>query len=261
MCSAAPRVIHLRGLALDRSANTAQGRAFKLAKGVEHRFARQLRKVARHIADLIEGFDLTQADVADRIQAQMEAYAKLLDPWARSVSTRMIAEVNSRDLKGWRETSKRIGLGLQAEIRESPTGRAMQKLLDEQTVLITSLPRDAAQRVREVTLAGISQGRRPSAYIDEIMRTGEVTRSRATLIATTEVSRTATTLTQVRAQSIGSEGYIWRTAKDSRVRPSHRKMEGRFVPWNDPPILDGLTGHAGCLPRCRCIVEAVIPLG
>ncbi|EFO4716945.1 phage head morphogenesis protein, partial [Escherichia coli] len=43
------------------------------------------------------------------------------------------------------------------------------------------------------------------------------------------------------------------------VRHSHREMEGKFVEWGKPPTLDGMTGHAGELPNCRCYKEIVFP--
>jgi hypothetical protein len=36
-------------------------------------------------------------------------------------------------------------------------------------------------------------------------------------------------------------------------------MNGQVVAWDDPPTLDGLTGHAGALPNCRCIPLPIIP--
>jgi SPP1 gp7 family putative phage head morphogenesis protein len=135
----------------------------------------------------------------------------------------------------------------------------MRRLLDEQVTLIKSIPLDAAKRVHRLTLEGIENSGRASEVAKEIMRSGEVAKSRATLIARTETSRTATVLTQARAEHIGSDGYVWRTSGDSDVRPSHRRMNGKFVPWNHPPTLDNLTGHAGALPNCRCYPEPVIP--
>ena len=38
-------------------------------------------------------------------------------------------------------------------------------------------------------------------------------------------------------------------------------MEGKFVSWDSPPTLDGMTGHAGEFPYCRCYPEPVIPKG
>jgi hypothetical protein len=46
--------------------------------------------------------------------------------------------------------------------------------------------------------------------------------------------------------------YIWRTAGDDKVRPSHAANEGRVFAWNDPPE----TGHPGEDFNCRCTAEA-----
>jgi SPP1 gp7 family putative phage head morphogenesis protein len=151
-----------------------------------------------------------------------------------------------------------MSLALRQEVENAPTGHTMKTLLAEQVHLIRSIPTEAAQRVHRLVIEGHGSTR-AGDIAKEIMRSGNVTKSRAELIALTETSRAASTLTQARAQHIGSEGYIWRTSKDSHVRDSHRKMEGRFVRWDSPPTLDGLTGHAGCLPRCRCYPEPVIP--
>ncbi|MCY1351943.1 phage head morphogenesis protein, SPP1 gp7 family [compost metagenome] len=113
--------------------------------------------------------------------------------------------------------------------------------------------------MHDLTLQGIEDSTRANEIAKEIQRSGEVATSRAQLIARTEVSRTAATLTEARAKATGSEGYIWRTAHDGTVRSSHKAMEGKFVPWSTPPTLDKLTGHAGCLPNCRCWPEPVIP--
>lgn len=135
----------------------------------------------------------------------------------------------------------------------------MQGRLAEQVALIKSLPIEAAQRVHALTIEGLENGTRAAEIAKEIRRSGEVSESRANLIARTEVSRTASALTQARAQHIGSEGYIWRTSGDSDVRHSHAQMNGRFVRWDSPPTLDGMTGHAGEYPNCRCYPEPVIP--
>ena len=67
-----------------------------------------------------------------------------------------------------------------------------------------------------------------------------------------------TALTQARAEYIGSTSYRWRTSKDARVRYSHKRMEGVEVDWQRPPTLDGMVGHAGCFPRCRCYCEVIV---
>lgn len=171
----------------------------------------------------------------------------------------MLREVNRRDEAAWAEYTRELSRALRTEIRTAPTGAAMRALLAEQVTLIKSIPLDAAQRVHRLTLEGIENSTRASAISKEIQRSGAVAESRADLIARTEVARTASTLTQARAEHVGSEGYIWRTSGDSDVRESHRDMNGKYVRWDSPPTLDKMTGHAGQFPNCRCYPEPVIP--
>lgn len=171
----------------------------------------------------------------------------------------MVAEVAARDERSWFRVAEQMGNALRKEIADAPIGQVMRARQDEQVRLITSLPREAAERVHAMTREGITKGWRADQISAEIMKTGEVTKSRADLIARTEVGRTSTLLTQARAEHVGSDGYNWRTAADTDVRASHKAMNGKFVRWDAPPTLDGLTGHAGALPNCRCYCEPVLP--
>jgi SPP1 gp7 family putative phage head morphogenesis protein len=239
-----------------RSKRTA---AFGGVRKAEKQYAVALRKVARHVGDMVTDFDFEQPDAADRLQDVLDQYADVIEPWARAATARMIADVSNRDRRAWKQASQNLSRTLRVEIESAPTGSAMRELLAEQVSLIRSLPIEAGQRVHRLTIEGLMDSTRASEIAEEIRRSGEVTESRATLIARTEVARTAATLTQMRAQHIGSDGYIWRTVEDSDVRPSHRRMNGKFIAWNDPPTLDNMVGHAGMLPNCRCYPEPVIP--
>lgn len=200
------------------------------------------------------------ADAAPIIQV-LEDYARLIRPWAASVANYMLADVSRRNLKAWQEHGREMNRALAAEIAHAPTGHAYRELMAENVDLITSLPRKAGQRVHELVIEGRMGGKRFEEVAAQILDTGKVTASRATLIARTEASRAAVTLTQARAQYVGSLGYIWRTAHDADVRQTHQEMEGVYVPWNKPPKTDkGLDPyHAGCGPNCRCFPEPILP--
>lgn len=229
------------------------------ARRAERQYGINLRKVARFVGDIVKQWTNGTIEDASRIGEALNLYAKAITPWAGAVATRMIAEVNQRDRVAWREQSAHLSRALRDEIENAPTGQVMRGLLDDQVSLIISLPTEAAQRVHRLTTEGMLQGTRSSEIAKEIMRTGEVTEARAKLIARTEVGRTATALTQARAQSVGSVAYIWRTAGDAQVRPSHKAMNGQVVRWDDPPTLDKLKGHAGAVPNCRCIPLPILP--
>jgi hypothetical protein len=74
----------------------------------------------------------------------------------------------------------------------------------------------------------------------------------------TEISRRDFFRDMMRGISVGSTQYRWRTAMDGGVRSSHRKMEGKRVAWNAPPIVDGAPTHAGTAKECRCYAEPII---
>jgi SPP1 gp7 family putative phage head morphogenesis protein len=155
-----------------------------------------------------------------------------------------------------------MGRALETEMRSAPTGKLLSQRLEEVAGLITSLPIDAAERVHALTMRSLSTGARPEQIADEIERSGHVTRSRADLIARTEVARTASLLVQTRAEHVGSGGYVWRTTGDRRVRDDHKHLAGRYFSWDDPPIADkrsGTRAHAGQIWNCRCYPEPVIP--
>ncbi|MFJ7312530.1 phage minor head protein [Pseudomonas sp. NPDC098747] len=225
----------------------------------ERQYQSQLTKVARFVGDIINGFPPDEPSVVPAMTNTLERYSELLHDWAISTASRMIAEVNQQDKKAWVARSEDMSKTLRDEILNAPTGQAMRGLLAEQVVLIKSIPLKAAERVHELTLQGIEDATRASEISKKIMASGGVAESRANLIARTEVSRTASTLLEARARSVGSKGYIWRTSEDTDVRDSHKKMNGEFVSWDEPPTLDNLTGHAGCLPNCRCYPDPVIP--
>lgn len=192
---------------------------------------------------------------------RLDRYADLIEPWAEAVSSRLMSTLELSDDAMWRDRSVAISAGLR-DIMNSGTGQVTRSIIDEQVKLFKSLPLQAADRVYDIhneAIDAVVKGRRSSELTAEIMRTGEVTEARARTIARTEVGRASTALTQARSTAIGSPGYIWRTAEDSDVRHSHAQMEGKYVAWASPPTLDGMTGHAGQFPNCRCYPEVVIP--
>jgi SPP1 gp7 family putative phage head morphogenesis protein len=213
---------------------------------------------------LVNGFPPGDPGVLPTIEQLLQRYAEALTPWAERAAAEMLTEVNRRDESAWMQNAADLSRALRQEIRTAPIGATMQALMAEQVTLIKSIPLDAAKRVHKLTIEGIEDSTRASEISKAIQESGDVAKSRADLIARTEVARTASTLTEARALHVGSPGYFWRTADDSDVREDHRELEGKFIPWDQPPIADKRTGrraHAGCIYGCRCYPEPVIPEG
>lgn len=189
-------------------------------------------------------------------------YSESLAPWARRVSLSMLDEVNLNEKSEWIKHSRNIGTNIKREIEKTPIGDIYLTSMAEQVGLITSLPNTAYHRIHELINNQIYTGSRGHELMSEILKTGEVTRSRAKLIARTETSRASAELTRARATYIGSPGYIWRTSKDFNVRLSHKELEGTLQRWEFPPVCDppNHRAHPGSIWNCRCYAEVVIPI-
>lgn len=231
---------------------------------IERHYERALRKVARVVGELIGAFPPGDPAILPTVEDTLRRYSATLTGWATITARHMLAQVEKADEAVWFERSAEMGRALRDEIRNAPTGDVMQILMHDQVTLIKSIPLEAAKRVHEWTIAGIEDATRSKQVAAEILRSNEVSAARATLIARTEVARTASKLTESRARFVGSEGYIWRTVGDSDVRDSHRKMNGKYVRWDEnggegASLTDGTICHAGQIYNCRCYPEPVIP--
>jgi SPP1 gp7 family putative phage head morphogenesis protein len=253
---------HFRG-AFDRPSRPdyAAKRTFERVRRAEEGYARGLRGIARHIGHLARGFAPSDPDQMSTLERLLRRYSSILEPWAITHATRMLADVARRDASVWATLSKEMSRSLRTEIETAPTGRFLQEQLAESVALIKGIPEEAADRIKKLTLEGMLNATRASEIAKEILASGEVSKSRANLIARTSVSTAASGLVQARAMHVGSEGYTWRTAGDSDVRKEHRALSGKFFRWDDPPVAgtNGMKYHAGQGPNCRCWPEPQIP--
>jgi len=230
---------------------------------IEREYSRSLRRVADQVGLLIGAFKNFDYQASLKISDSLRRYADILTVWATETAKSMLSQVDRKDQAMWMEISKDLSKGLQEEIKNAPTGQAMKALLDEQVTLIKSIPLAAAERVHKLAIEATESGVRANEVAEMIRQSTQVSISKANTIARTEVSRASSALTQARATHIGSDGYIWRTTGDTDVRESHKKMNGKFVPWNEPPaLLEGnkiYHAHAGQIFNCRCYPEPVLP--
>jgi SPP1 gp7 family putative phage head morphogenesis protein len=260
-----------RPTAAERRRALREKQHFAKVRRAESWFAIQLRAIARHVAKLIEPFANQDPAALTELQRMLLRYAEILRPWAEATAARVIADVAARDAAAWFRHSRELGIALSNEVYMTPIGGVMRQLLDDQVRLITSLPVDAGLRVQEQlevrrrmqagALETAITGERYDTLRDIIEETSGVTLNRATLIARTETAKAHASITQARAQYIGAEQYIWRTMRDSAVRPAHHRLEGRVCSWSDPPEAEenGERHHPGQFPNCRCYSEPIIP--
>lgn len=246
----------------DRRAAREQRRHFLKVRRADVQYGVQLARVSRAILDLIRGMspDATNADLM-RLADSLDLYSDVLHPWARKVAGKMLEDVARRDERAWADLGEQMGLHLRRAIEGTPLGSVMADLLVQQENEITSLPTFAAARVRELANEALITGRRSGEIAKDLVATMGMEAARARMVARTAVATAGTTLMQARASSVGSIGYIWRIS-DQDTRPDHKRLDGQFFKWSEPPIVDQRTGfrsHPGCNANCRCFPEVILP--
>nr|WP_232785409.1 phage minor head protein [Serratia sp. H1w] len=232
-----------------------------LRRRSEIQYQKSLLAIVNEINQIVTGsYDGSQAS-ADTVAGYLIDYSQVIDDWAAQVARKMFLQVEREEWNQWRSVSHQISEGLRDVVGNTPVGQVTHDIVYRQIQMIKSLPLEAADRVKDIqdrAIRAVINGERPDQLYEMIMQSGDVAASRAQLIARTEIGRATGALTQARALSVGSEGYWWRI-EGAGTRPSHFKMRNKFVYWANPPTLDGMTGHAGCLPNCKCWSEVQIP--
>ncbi len=256
----------IRSLTRD-AAKVVRGK-FKPSTAAERQFYSSLRKVAElsgHIIDSHVENDMITIHHPREMQAELERYAKRLEPWARRQAKKLTDAVSRSNAYAYKQNSKAMATAIKLNVAELQVGVIARALMAEQVGLIKSIPTEAGARAQKIAFEAALYGTRAAPDDDTVNElkkqlglSTEVARSRAQLISVTETARANSVINQARAQAVGARGYIWRTTMDGAERYSHAKMNGKYVEYDKPPtLIDGTTGHAGTFPRCRCYGEPV----
>jgi SPP1 gp7 family putative phage head morphogenesis protein len=230
---------------------------------LEKEYAAGIKKIVRRVLQPVhEPETLTEflARIAERSQQEDIRRA------SETLAERMVKWTNTGNVKTWREAaarsmqSQKLYRLLEKEM-QGATGEAVRRIIQQNARLISSIPLEAATRLTDEVTKAQQRGAR-AGTIAKMMkaRFPELVRSRVNLVARTEVSKAASSLTQARAEELDLPCYIWDTSSDVRVRPSHKNMQGVVCFWNDPPAPEALIGvksslgayNVGNCPNDRC---------
>ena len=150
----------------------------------------------------------------------------------------------------------------QALLEHGPIAETMADALGENVDLITSIADDYFDELETILADNWSNVGDWRQAVEAVEHLGEVTQSRAELIARDQVMKMNSRFNQARQQSLGVTRYEWQTVGDDRVRPAHEELEGTEHDWDEPPTdADGNTGHAGdCGINDRCTANPILDL-
>lgn len=238
---------------------------FKPSKAAEAQFMRALRQVGKFSGHIVEAH-VDEHRIKDEpgMIAALQSYSKLITPWAKNQSLKMLAQVSQSNKKAYQRTSKEIGKNLRIQQADTEVGAVADLLHREQVDLIKSIPLKAGIRAQTLAQEAMLNGTRASEIAKELADSNQVSESVALRIARTEIAKSNASINQARAMAVGSTHYIWRNSGDGAVRESHRiykgkKLDGLIFAWDDPPTLDdGHTIHPGNIYECRCYAQSIL---
>ncbi len=117
--------------------------------------------------------------------------------------------------------------------------------------LVTGLGQRMADDIAEIVQDGVVSGSRWETIAGRLAHAGQVTESRAALIARDQVGKLFGDINKQRQANLGVTRYVWRTVRDNRVREEHEALDGDSIAWDSPPA----EGHPGDAVNCRCYAD------
>lgn len=132
---------------------------------------------------------------------------------------------------------------------------AMAKAVKDNVALITSIPPQYFEKLEKAVTENFVEGVHYERLQKIVEHVGDVTESRAKLIARDQTSKMNSAFNKQRQTSLGIEKYTWQTMEDERVRESHAELDQTVCRWDEPPDIDGENLNPGEDINCRCLAE------
>jgi SPP1 gp7 family putative phage head morphogenesis protein len=120
---------------------------------------------------------------------------------------------------------------------------------------------DNVIKLREQVQGHVMQGGRAEGLVKMIEENYGVSRRKAEFLARQETSLLMSKFQESRYADVGVTEYTWKTAHDERVRPDHKKLNGKVFSFSSPPVTDRRTGarnNPGEDFGCRCIAVPLV---
>lgn len=159
------------------------------------------------------------------------------------------------------DNAKVISDLLGINVRNIGVSTVIDHFRDQTIRLVEDAGRAYAKQVRDIFESPDAHNLRVEELRKKLVERGDVSKSRADLIARDQVLKMNGKITATRQQRAGITKYEWSTSQDERVRDDHAALEGTIQDWDNPPVVDEKSGrreHPGQDFQCRCIAIPVI---
>jgi SPP1 gp7 family putative phage head morphogenesis protein len=140
-------------------------------------------------------------------------------------------------------------LGIKANAHSPRVQTALEKGRNDARELITKAAKDLEDDLNDVLLDPDNFGLRHEEIRDLLIDRGNVSASRAELIARDQTLKVNASVARAGHEDAGFDKYIWSTSMDERVRPEHEVLEGQIFSYS----IGSPEGNPGDPVQCRCV--------
>lgn len=156
---------------------------------------------------------------------------------------------------------KAKSIEIKAELTEEQKKIIAEQWTNNLELYIKNFTQENILRLREKVEKNVYTGKRAENLVKIFQDEFEVTKNKAKFLARQETSLLTSKFREERYKSLRLNEYIWRGAMDVKERPDHKALEGKKFSWDNPPVVDkvtGRTGHPGEDYGCRCLAIPVV---
>jgi len=200
------------------------------------------------------------------------------DPQALQLASDFVESINQRNIARTAQSALAAnlipeGLSLSAIIREENLLPVLQASVFENTRLIKSLPTNMLDDVEYLLMQYITnpESFAEKSIVTQLQEKFDISKRRAKLIGIDQSHKINGALSKARQTQLGVIGYEWSTSNDTRVRPKHKDLNGRFFLWDQmekPPLAPNgkpfeqppAEGSPGMPVMCRCVPLPVVDI-
>lgn len=168
-----------------------------------------------------------------------------------------------------RNFNRAFNVDIGSVIDKEILNETMSAAISENVSLINSIKTDFVNDIGANVFGKFKKGFRHEELIKEIRERGNVTYSRAKLIARDQTAKINAAFEEERNVKLGFDEYTWKGTGDQRERDSHRVLNGMLCKYSDPTVYsddDGKTwkkrksikafiGKCGEDYQCRCLAS------
>ncbi len=165
-----------------------------------------------------------------------------------------------KEISEWKKmVRKTFGLNLSEDYFNGQFFESeLKQWVSDNVDLITTVPADMLDKMKEIIVEGYSKGLSTKEIGEMIQRNYITSANHARFIARDQMAKLSADITRKEHEDAGVTRYEWSDSGDERVRPSHRRLNGKVFRYDNPPETDG---GRHCNPgqdfNCRCVAIPV----